>query len=73
MNRLSNYQIAQSVSQSRPSVSNVSIVPSRQSNVQGDGVAPAVSSQASGLIAHIDLFSNRDQGLACFNILDHLR
>ena len=21
----------------------------------------------------MDLFSNRDQGLACFNILDHLR
>lgn len=73
MNNLQNYQAAPSVSHSRPRDSNPSIVPSRQSGIQGDGVAPVVSSNASGAIAHIDLFSNRDQGLACFNILDHLR
>ena len=36
---------------------------------------PSSSQSGSGIFpgAQADLFSNRDEGLACFNILDHLR
>ena len=35
--------------------------------------AESSSNDASALMVKSDLFTKRDEGLACFNILDHLR
>ena len=45
-----------------------------QGIVSNKGALGMQSSQHSRIqVAQGDLFSNRDEGLACFNILDHLK